>query len=345
MIKNVNVLLKEINKDVKVKKNVSANSDAFTFFCKKDKCFLYRKIVINDLLNANKLKQQLEWIITNSNQLSLPQIKNFVNKNQTFWYDMITNKNCINMYEHIKKKSIISSWRVIFNVLKEIKSLHTKNTYITKEDLMIKYLNCKVYKNLDKIKSDSKYIKSLLDYDEIIINGKQYKNLNYYLKNSSCLSNNNLLKTFKNDTCGCIHGDLTLENIIFDKKYKKKFYFIDPNIDNIHQTIFLDYSKLLQSLHGQYEKLKEVKQIKLSHNKINYKLNVDKKMEKIYNLYDRYLQKNFSYNDYKSIYYHEIIHWLRLLPYKIRKDDKIATVYYCQTLILLNDLEKKFTNL
>ena len=42
-----------------------------------------------------------------------------------------------------------------------------------------------------------------------------------------------------------------------------------------------------------------------------------------------------------TIYYTtEIIHWLRLLPYKIRKNDKLAVVFYTKLIKIIADVQE-----
>ena len=57
------------------------------------------------------------------------------------------------------------------------------------------YIKSKVNKNLDKI-MNAKYLKRLMEYDEIIINGRSFHNLPYYLQ---YLSEEHLYDIFKND--------------------------------------------------------------------------------------------------------------------------------------------------
>lgn len=40
----------------------------------------------------------------------------------------------------------------------------------------------------------------------------------------------------------------------------------------------------------------------------------------------------------RSIFFHEIVHWLRLLPYKIEKNGKRAILFYAGMVIVLNDV-------
>lgn len=53
------------------------------------------------------------------------------------------------------------------------------------------------------------------------------------------------------DPVADIHGDLTVENIICRTDVEnpdKAWYIIDPNTGNLHDSPYLDYGKLLQSL-------------------------------------------------------------------------------------------------
>lgn len=177
----------------------------------------------------------------------------------------------------------------------------------------------------------------MLKYDKIIINGKEYKNLQNFKK---YLTYDYLYEVFKNDTYSDIHGDLTIENIICMPN--NSYYLIDPNTGNIHESANLDYAKLLQSLHGCYEFLMNITDINISENVINYLNTQSSSYKNIYERYKNYLLKNFSKEQVKSIYFHEIVHWIRLLPYKIKKDERMAVLFYCGFIIVLNDIVNKF---
>lgn len=328
-------------KKYKVIKNVSASSNAFTFLCKnkKNNIYFYRKYSTDEEV-INKLKQQLNWINENKNKLPLPEIINSDYDKKIYWYDMKANISCLNLYQLITKKKYKFSTKIFNSVLNKIKDFHKIEKKSINLNLIQDYIKIKVIKNINQILCN-KYINELQKFSELVINGRLYKNLSYYF---DILSINNLSNIFKNDIQTRIHGDLTLENIIYDKKTEDHFYFIDPNPENIFSTMFMDYAKLLQSLHGQYEHLQKIKNVKINENKINFKNKINKNILCIYRLYDKYLKYNFSNNEYKSIYYHEIVHWLRLLPYKIKKNSKLAVIFYCQTIILLSELKDKFNN-
>ena len=205
------------------------------------------------------------------------------------------------------------------------------------------YLKDKVFGNVDFIINNAgEYIQNFLKHDNLIINGQAYKNLKYYFGQNGIFSYNELYDLFKEDKCSVIHGDFTIDNIIYDESLTEKVHLIDPNVNNIHETCNLDFAKMLQSLHGNYEYYNCANKLEIGNNYINYILDDTENYKKLYERYDQYLLNNFNKKVYKSIYTHEIIHWLRLMPYKINKNPKTATLYFAQLIIILSDYEKKF---
>ena len=51
-----------------------------------------------------------------------------------------------------------------------------------------------------------------------------------------------------------------------------------------------------------------------------------------------YLKERFGEEGTRSVYCHELIHWLRLLPYKIRKDSRLAPIFYAGFVMVANDV-------
>ena len=55
-----------------------------------------------------------------------------------------------------------------------------------------------------------------------------------------------------------------------------------------------------------------------------------------------YLNKKFDRDKVKSIFFHEIIHWFRLMPYKIEKNGQRSVLFYAGLIIVMNDVIKEF---
>lgn len=338
----------EVNKDVTVLEDNSAGSNASTLLVMKlDGVILYRKYAFDK--DAIKLREQIQWIEDHQADLPLPIIVEKRQEKNYVMYDMRNYRSAVGFFKYIHTTTIENSWNILETVLEQIQSrLYSKNIHKSDEKTIIQYIDSKVNKNIKIIKEQDKYIKDLEQYDNLVVNGLNLRPLRAY---SDMLSAEHLKEIFIQDAYTDIHGDLTIENIIclsepdeVDlEEYKNKerprlYYLIDPNTGNLHDSPFLDYGKLLQSLHGNYEFLMLVNSIKIEGNRINYFVARSDAYEKLYEKFTEYLWKQFNKEQILSIYYHEVIHWLRLLPYKISKNEKKAVVFYTGLLSVLNDV-------
>jgi len=57
---------------------------------------------------------------------------------------------------------------------------------------------------------------------------------------------------------------------------------------------------------------------------------------------EKYLTKKFGEGAMKSIFYHEIIHWLRLMPYKIEKNGERSAMFYAGMIMVMDDIEQRY---
>ena len=335
----------EINKDVLIIEDISAGSNASTLIVmKKDGTLFFRKYAFND--DGIKLKKQIEWIEKHFDDIPLPIIVEKEEGYNYVTYDMKNLGNSIGMFKYIHTMPLKESWNILKKALEDIQRLHKRNLRESNEKDIEQYIKSKVIDNLKIILTESKYIKNLEKYKSIFLNGVELPTLRNYVK---ILNIEYLKAIFKNDKYSDIHGDLTIENIIgildnnienlVGKKYDE-YYFIDPNTGNIHDSPFLDYAKLLQSLHGNYEFLMNVSEIKIEKNYINFMVTESDAYVQLYQKYYSYLKEKFSNRDIISIFFHEIIHWLRLLPYKIKKNDKLAVVFYTKLLKIIADVQE-----
>lgn len=324
-----------INRNISIIHDYSAGSNATTMLCTDGKNTFFRKYAFG--ADGEKLYEQIKWIRDHEKILTLPKIITEDYGKGYCYYDMPYNNSCVGFFNYIHSMEIDKSWNIMKEALGELQdNLYCINSRKADIDTIKEYINSKVLRNIDKIKR-AKVLKNLLDYDELFINGKKYKNLKFYLK---YFEFDYLYKIFKEDIYSNIHGDLTIENLICrrDSNKEKDYYIIDPNTGNVHDSPNLDYSKLLQSLHGGYEFLMNTKTVQVNKNHINYLYIKSAAYNELFKLFKEYMENNFSYNKVKSIFFHEIIHWLRLMPYKIEKDPKRAPMFYAGLVIVVNDV-------
>ena len=133
-----------------------------------------------------------------------------------------------------------------------------------------------------------------------------------------------------------------MENIICTDPAGEGFYLIDPNTGNLHDSPFLDYAKLLQSLHGGYEFMMKTGAVSVSKNRVDFISARSAAYDELFAAYRAWLEERFSPAEQRSIFYHELVHWLRLLPYKLRKDSDLAPMFYAGFIMAANDVYEWF---
>ncbi len=325
-----------INRDISIIRDYSAGSNATTMLCMDGESTFFRKYAFG--VDGDKLYDQIEWIEKYKGMIALPKIKKKDKTDSYCFYDMPYYSQAVGFFEYIHSMPTDKSWDILKRVLETLdSSIYKLDECDADAETIEKYVDSKVVKNLDKIKTAS-HIKSVLSHDTVVINGTEYKNLSYFEK---FLDKDYLKKVFANDTYCAIHGDLTIENIVCMQE-NDDFYLIDPNTGNIHESPNLDFGKLLQSVHGGYEFLMMTRDVNLSGNKINYMHTKSSAYKTLHQKLHDYMMETFGAERTKSIYYHEIIHWLRLLPYKIEKDGKRALLFYAGLIMVLNDVTEMF---
>lgn len=329
----------KINQNILIIRDYSAGSNATTMLCMNNEKNFFRKYAFG--ADGDKLYQQIEWLQRFKDIIPLPDIMQYQKQDNFCYYDMPYDSQAVGLFDYAHSMPKENAWKFIKKATECLEnSLYKVNQRPADKATIDEYIKSKVNKNLDKI-MNAKYLKRLMEYDEIIINGRSFHNLPYYLP---YLSEEHLYDIFKNDTYSEIHGDLTIENIICTRNADgdDDFYIIDPNTGNVHDSSNLDYGKLLQSIHGGYEFLMATKNVSIERNRINFVFTKSEAYTYLYDMLDKYMREHFEEERVKSIYYHEIIHWLRLMPYKIEKNGKRVLLFYAGMLMVMNDVVNNF---
>lgn len=330
----------ELNQDVAIIEDYSAGSNAKTMLCSKDDKTFYRKVSFGK--DAEKLYAQIEWLENHKDALTLTETSHHYMKDGVCAYDMPYINGAVSCFNYVHTMPFADSWGNIKAALDDIdQNLHTLNQRRSDVATVNLYIEDKVFANLERIK-EAKHIKPLLKYEYIYINGKKYHNLPYFEK---YLTKEHLYQIFKNDRYSDIHGDFTIENIICLKEKtaeQKSYYIIDPNTGNLHDSPYLDYAKLLQSIHGGYEFLMKTESVTHYNEKIDFLFTKSNIYYKLFKEYRKYLEEKFGSEGVKSIFYHELIHWLRLMPYKTNKIGERCLIFYAGLIMVATDIEEWF---
>ncbi len=328
----------KINHSISIVRDYSAGSNATTMLCVDDTGMFFRKYAFGKA--SVKLREQIEWMTDNSSLLPVASVIRSEKNDMYCYYDMPYFPSAIGMFEFVHSMPAEESIKLMESIFTRLENtIYKKNCSSANAESIKQYIDKKVTTNYKAIKEHKKF-RQLMEYEELVINGTAYKNLSFY---EDWLGENNLSTVFEKDEYALIHGDLTIENIVCNRNEGGfDFYLIDPNTGNIHESPFLDYAKILQSLHGGYEFLMSVKNVSIDGNTINFIYTKSYSYSKLMEWMDTYLEAHFTKEQIKSIYMHEVVHWLRLLPYKLDKDARTAPVFFSGLLIVLDDIYKRF---
>lgn len=320
----------EINRNVAILRDYSAGSLASTMLCAENDNTFYRKFAFGDA--KDKLIEQKEWMDKHP-ELKLPKIINSSVVGNSFLYDMsyVSGVMTLFQYAHADTEKCFLMIKTLIDDLGT--TIYTNGIAADVE----KYIESKVNNNIENLKKNRKFQK-LYEYDTVIINGKEYKNIKHYDK---ILNKDYLINVLKKDSMSEGHGDLTFENIIV--KSDGEYYFIDPNPNQDVSGRNCDLGKLLQSLHSGYEFRRMVSSCEVKGNHIEYFFSMSHAYHELYGRFSEYLKQNYLESDIRSIYAHELVHYLRLLPYRVGANN--FAVFYAAFLEILSDYEKEFGDL
>ena len=319
----------EVNKDVNILEDHSAGSNAVTLLCTDGQSTFYRKFAIG--ADGEKLFDQICWLQGHGQSIPLPNILGVRNENGYCFYDMEYNESALNYFTYIHTHAVESSWDILKRALDDLRS----RLYVDEQQanlLTVKeYILKKVTKNLQLIKK-SPVLSEILSYDDLYINGVRYDNLGKF---NDIFEPNSLSEMFADSPVCDIHGDLTIENIICNND---GYYLIDPNTGNILECPYLDFAKLFQSLHGGYEFLMRIQNMSINGNHIDFTFIRSSAYDELYHRLCHYLLDTYGEQVLKQVYYHEMVHWLRLMPYKLNHLGEKALVFYAGMIMVLNSV-------
>lgn len=319
----------EVNKDVNILQDYSAGSNAVTLLCSDGNKPFFRKFAIG--ADGEKLFKQIEWLTKHEEQIPLPLVEG-INKEEAYCsYDMEYSPATQNFFTYIHTHSMDDAWSILKQAITDLDKNLYRYDHLADQKTIDEYISQKIDKNLQKIRHGAP-LKTVLDYDDIYINGVKYHNLKHY---DRIFEHGHLNEIFKESPVCDIHGDLTIENIICKND---NYYLIDPNTGNVLECPWLDLGKLFQSLHGGYEFLMRIQKVTVNENRIDFTYIRSSAYDELYNHLKQYIIDTYGENVLTQVYYHEMVHWLRLMPYKLSHIGERSLLFYAGLIIVLNDI-------
>lgn len=313
--------------DAQVHRFFHGGSDAVTALVEAKGSFKIRKFAQGT--PADKLEDQAIWLDHEGDRgLPLVEIIDRNRKDAFFVYDMPTLSPAADFYEVIHTSPADETHRLFDRLLADTETFHAAGAEADADEDAIKgYLDSKVIANADKI----------LDFAQgVFPDGVRINEVFHDYADWDHLRDPDWLRAQIHSLgTARIHGDLTIENVIISPAVATGYYVIDPNPDNRFNTPLIDWAKLMQSLHLGYEALNKSVQLTVEADALRLQLQRSQIYSALHDSYERFLTERLGSETLREIYFHELVNYLRLTPYKIRQDPRKGLAFFACTAVLL----------
>jgi hypothetical protein len=312
--------------EVVVHRILPGGSEAVTAVVETHGTLSIRKVATGSA--AEKLTEQVRWLRRHASDLPVPAVLGEAWHGSRFHYDMPFNLSASDFYDVIHAVPIERSESILREIVQKVDRFHIASRTGPADEAAIRaYVERKVIDNAREILP---FASEFLP-EEYRINGEAY-----CLSEFECLSDREWLtaQILSRGTC-IVHGDLTIENIIATLGQSQAWYLIDPNATNIFDTPLLDWAKLMQSLHLGYEALNRGASCSVSDGAVRIPFVRSSAYARLHSQLLELLLPKLGRDGMREVAFHELVHYLRLIPYKIRSDpQKGLTFFVCAAILL-----------
>lgn len=320
--------------DARVVRFFHGGSDAVTALVDIDGTLRIRKFAKGDA--GKKLADQAKWLAHERDRgMPLVEIAELSEKHEACIYDMHAVTPAADFFEFIHASPQENVHTLFGTLLNDTVAFHASGSEGEASQADIEaYLSEKVTKNVNDILS---FVQAELPKGVLDINGRIHR-----LQNWNRFRDKDWLHAqIKDRRIARIHGDLTIENVIVSPVAADGYYVIDPNPDNKFNTPLIDWAKLMQSLHLGYETLNRAISISVDmadDGKVSLRLPLQRSQaySALHSSYEQFLLERYGQEGLREVYFHELVNYFRLTPYKIRQDPRRGLGFFACTAVLID---------
>jgi hypothetical protein len=303
---------------------------------------IVKKITLKQF--ETKLSSQYKWLKERENIPEITKVLREYTDNQKYYaLDIEYRDEYVPFFDIIHSSSSKNNSKILIDVCKLVnKKIYTPISVLDSESgrkLVNDYVKSKVIGKITDSAIVNLPISNLMNYESMIINDHKYKNFNSIIE--EILSNDKAINDLSTILESPIHGDLTIDNIIVNPK-DNSFILLDPNNENTISDAVVDYGKLMQSIHSGYEFLRSLHSCSIDDNKVKFKEIKSAQYEKLHKELVNYLQSSLGPERYRTILFHEAVHYCRMLTYRVNINPETAAAFYCIAIRLFNEYMEQY---
>jgi hypothetical protein len=279
-----------------------------------------------NLIHYEQLKRQYEDLIR-FNFYSpgfSPKMLSQKETHNEYWYDL----EYLEGYMELSKYNNNIQTKVLYSLIDRLKSdIYCYSKNIDGHQWLNNYINEKIFAKYDLIANYGDIFNNFI-YGSITINNIRYNGI------QKLLNNINIYKFIPNKIHP-IHGDLTLENILYNETIND-FKVIDMAGAKYMDVKEADLAKLLQSIVSKYESWQHRDKLVTIIN--NDTFIIDQEFLQFENHLGNEIAKQFDANLEKGLFY-LALYWIRMTPFMIVKGTEHATLGLILCVLYLNNVK------
>lgn len=286
---------------------------------------------------GEKLRVQADWLERHAGgSLPLVEVAGSRDLPRAFVYDMPLVVPSTDLYDVIHTAPLDVGKGLLLDVFGRVDRFHRSGPVgvAPKEDVEA-YLGSKVTANARTVLS---FARGVLSSDAYSINGVTYDLSEW----DALLDTRWLAEQVRDRRVGPVHGDLTIENLIVAPGVPTGWYAIDPNPDNTFDSPLIDWAKLMQSLHLGYEGLNRAPHCSASGPDLTVAFTRSLAYGELHAELERLAEARLGPDGLREVYFHELVNYLRLTPYKIRQDATKGLCFFACTSVLLRRYRERW---
>ncbi len=285
--------------------------------------------------HADKLKAQYNWLKERAHLPHLPQVLQEDETGDQYSFDIKYAPEYIPFFDYIHSQSPESNHGVISRVVEFMrKHIYQPQKPQDPEGNVRNYVATKVVDKIRDTAALNHQIANLMDYKTLVINGKSYLNWNEVV--ARILNHPQAMHELSSYMEGPIHGDLTIDNIIVNPE-DGDFIVLDPNNENQVSAPVVDMAKLYQSLHSGYEFLCNLTTVKVKGHTVTFEEHISSRYTLLLQALDRQLKADLGSGEYRTILFHEAVHYCRMLTYRAKINPDTVPAFYAIAVRLFNE--------
>ena len=174
--------------------------------------------------------------------------------------------------------------------------------------------------------------KKFYDYKTIIFNNEEVDSIGSVMDNYIAFGKKNYITSTESFT----HGNITLENMMYDPS-EKRIYFIDPYDENIIDNIYNEYSQILQSSNSHYE-LYNVTTPTIEDNSVSANIEIPAGISSFNTMFTEFMNNTLTSEEIAITRFFEISQFMRMLPFKLHVDRNKMVLFYALGSKLFHDI-------